>query len=336
MRAPLCHNPRRGARVTNIQPSFIAVELLVFALFAWAVVTALKSARTDLITLIAACLFGFVIEYLFSTPFDQMPHWLQRLLWSERNASGDSYAYGKFLVMVAGVPIWISLGWGTIIYAALRTSERLGFPFWLVPISDGLLAVSLDLALDPVAEALGYWHWTLDKNVHGLATMFGVPLDNFLGWFMIVGGLSLTIRIAWRAAAHYGNALWAELSFAVVAVAVALGFALALQAFFDFLYARITPAGAFMLIFGIGGLVTVSQLPWLRRDQPLDGFALGIVAAMHVFLLFMSIAHGIFRDLPALLGFQPLLAAASMLAFVWPSLERIRVAARARELRAAT
>ena len=307
---------------SSIPASFLTMELMVFGLFGWAVWTAAKRGRFDLITLLAASMFGFAIEYLFSTPFQEFPAWLQWLLWNQRNDSGDSYDYGHFLVVIAGVPLWVSVGWGTIIYASLCTSERLGFSFWLVPLADGLLAASVDLALDPIAQALGYWSWTFDHT--GLTSMFGVPLDNFLGWLMIVGGLSFTIRVAAKVAARWNDALWVEVGGAFIAILVALVFAMALQGLFDFLYARITPAGTFMLIFGTVGLVTIAQLPWLRRDQPIDPFALGVVGSMQLMLLLMMFATGVLETLPALFGFQPLLAIASMLAFAWPSLEQLR------------
>jgi uncharacterized membrane protein len=310
--------------LASISGSFIGVELLAYALFGWGFCAAVQRSRRAVFALLAAALFGFAVEYMFVTPSAQLPAWLQALLGSGGGGSGDSYAYGTFLIMIAGVPLWVPLGWASIIRAAMLTSERLGFTLLVAPLADGLLAASVDFALDPVAEALGYWKWHLTGGQAGLVTAFGIPLDNFLGWMMIVGGLSLTLRLGDRVVDRYGPKLWLELGCVALAIVVALVLSVGLQAVFNWMYARITPAGAFILVFGAAALLTVSRLPWLRRDTPVEPWPLALVGCFHVYLLAMFFSHRVYEAHPALLGFSPLLALASVLAFAWPSLSVLR------------
>jgi uncharacterized membrane protein len=318
---------------TEISGPFVGIELSIYVLFALAVRRALRRSRWDLLALLAACMFGFAVEYLFVTPAADLPGWLPEWLRAalSSSGSGDSYVYGRFLVMLAGVPLWVPLGWGTIIHTAMGASESLGFALWSAPLADGLLASHLDFALDPVAQALGYWTWQLSNTgPPGLRTAFGIPLDNFLGWMMIVASLSLSLRIARAWLAKRNARLWLELCAAAAALVAALVLVFPVQAGFDWLYAHVTPVGAFLLVFGAAALATVSHLPWLRRDAPLDSFALGLVGYLHLFLLVMFLSHRVYASQPALLVFLPLLAVAGILAFAWSGLESLRALLRRR------
>ena len=59
---------------------------------------------------------------------------------------------------------------------------------WQVPLLAAVIAVSLDLFIDPVAVALGYWVWRVPGDVY-----FGIPLLNFIGWFVLM----LLAPLAW-------------------------------------------------------------------------------------------------------------------------------------------
>ncbi len=314
--------------LTRIPGSFLGMELSVFVIFAWGLTSAVRRSRQDVMTLVVACLFGFMVEYLFATA--NLPAWLKDMMASDPGScnSGNYYRYEQpFLIMVAGVPLWVSLGWGSIIYAATRTSSSLGFPLLLAPLADGLLAASVDFALDPMAAGLGYWKWFMpDPQPPGLGTAFGIPLDNFLGWMMIVGSLSLTLRLGYRLAAKLGASLWLELGCAAVAFVGAVAIVVGMQAVYNWLYCRVTPAGTFLLVFGAAGLATLSRLPWLRRDAPLDPWTLTLIAFMHVYCFVMSATHDVYKAHPALIAFAPLLCVWSWLAYAWPSLSALGLA----------
>jgi uncharacterized membrane protein len=305
---------------TTIPASFLCLELCVYVLFAWGLYAAAHRSRLDAMTLLASCVFGFVVEYLFSTPLSQLPHWLYELMGGARAQSGNSYKYGHFLIAIESVPLWIILGWGSIIHSAMRTTSRLGFGLVRASLADGLLAASLDFSLDPIAESLGFWKWDIVEKTPGLSTAFGIPLDNFLGWMMIVGGLSLTLRFSSTRIVKWGSKLWIELACITASLVISLAMAVGLQDVYDWLYAVMTPAGGFMLVFGSAALLTVTQLPWLQRDQPIDYWTLSFVGFLHVYMLAMLVVHRVYDAHPALLGLMPLLALGSALAYTWPSI----------------
>ena len=56
--------------------------------------------------------------------------------------------------------------------------ERL---WWQVPILTGIIAVILDLFIDPVAVRAGYWVWLVKGTVY-----YDIPLLNFVGWFVLM------------------------------------------------------------------------------------------------------------------------------------------------------
>jgi len=148
--------------------SFIVMELCVFALALVLVPHARKQGRQWVSTYACGVLFGTTIEMLLVS------------------GASASYRYGEFLVMLgpAGkeVPLWVGVGWGAILYAASWTAYRLKLPRLLRPLAAGVLAVNIDLSLDPIAHHLGYWVWLKAPPVN----LYGVPFDNFLGWFGIV------------------------------------------------------------------------------------------------------------------------------------------------------
>lgn len=53
---------------------------------------------------------------------------------------------------------------------------------WQVPMLAAVVAVAFDLFIDPVAVAAGYWVWLKEANVY-----YGIPLLNFVGWFVLMG-----------------------------------------------------------------------------------------------------------------------------------------------------
>jgi len=53
---------------------------------------------------------------------------------------------------------------------------------WQVPLLAAVVAVAFDLFIDPVAVAAGYWVWLKEANIY-----YGIPLLNFVGWFVLMG-----------------------------------------------------------------------------------------------------------------------------------------------------
>ena len=53
--------------------------------------------------------------------------------------------------------------------------------WWQVPILTGIIAVLLDLFVDPVAVGAGYWVWFVKGTVY-----YEIPLLNYVGWFVLM------------------------------------------------------------------------------------------------------------------------------------------------------
>lgn len=94
----------------------------------------------------------------------------------------ESHTYnGVFPAPIGEVPLAIVLGWVVILFISHEIVQALQIPRSNVAfIMMGALAVNIDLMLDPLAEAVGLWHWNIANS------FYGVPLGNFLGWFLIV------------------------------------------------------------------------------------------------------------------------------------------------------
>ncbi len=93
-------------------------------------------------------------------------------------------------------PLWvftyIFFGWmgmcGSCLFVAegilarpgqdMLTQPRL---WWQVPLLTALIAVVMDLFIDPVAIEAGYWIWLVQGTVY-----YGIPLLNYVGWFVLM------------------------------------------------------------------------------------------------------------------------------------------------------
>lgn len=89
------------------------------------------------------------------------------------------YPVDSYLLTVADVPLVIGFGWAAIVYAGYRTARLYGVADWRLPFFVGLFALHVDVAIDAVAIRAGFWTWTPP------GVWFGVPLGNFLGWFLV-------------------------------------------------------------------------------------------------------------------------------------------------------
>lgn len=105
-----------------------------------------------------------------------------------------SYAYSDLLGprVIGLVPLFILVAWIHIGYLAMATTT-IAFGrsrLWLAPL-DGLLATAWDAMVDPLAVRAGFWIWS------PAGPFYGVPLTNFLGWFLVVTSTSLVARAVW-------------------------------------------------------------------------------------------------------------------------------------------
>jgi uncharacterized membrane protein len=263
----------------------------------------------------------------------QGARWLSTCLWGMAfgtavelmivSRASASYGYGEFLFMLgpAGkqVPLWVGVGWGVIVYAATWTAQRMQQPWLLRPLSAGILAVSVDLSLDPIAQCLGYWKWKDPP----LLNYYGVPFDNFLGWFAIVASFALLTRAGFRWVPP--GVKWSSFWVPPVAGLAALLVMALLQAGIGYLYGHL-PGGqttVFVLVFGFAGVNTWSYLVHSRRDQPINWSVLAVPLTMHGLLIVLLFATRSFEQplLTSLIVALPTNFVASLFGFAWASID---------------
>ena len=110
------------------------------------------------------------------------------------------YGFGKSLVMVFNVPITIPLVEALFTYAGLRFTEKLHIPKWASAALVGVFGVLADLTLDPLAlaqvhDGIGRWSWYIGA---GEVNIFGAPVYNYTGWFLLCGYAAVFILLGRR------------------------------------------------------------------------------------------------------------------------------------------
>lgn len=101
------------------------------------------------------------------------------------------YYYTDFLgPKILGVPEVVPFVWFVIAYLAFSVSLgsfRNGSARSVASIAivSAFGAVAWDLLVDPMFSTYGYWVWT--KQFISLPKLEGIPLTNFIGWFVLVG-----------------------------------------------------------------------------------------------------------------------------------------------------
>ena len=113
------------------------------------------------------------------------------------------YRYPDWLVYFPPSPPWVplgvGLGWAALMPVVMRLSERIvgeRAPRWRLAAVDGLLGVGLDLVVDPAVsgEPLRMWLWRDAGMAEYRLWLLGVPVFNFVGWFLLVGTCGWQLR----------------------------------------------------------------------------------------------------------------------------------------------
>jgi uncharacterized membrane protein len=95
---------------------------------------------------------------------------------------------------------FILFGWTAIAGSCLLVAEQLltrknedllnkKSLWWKAPILTAVLAVLLDMFIDPIAVETGYWVWFVKGEIY----YYEIPLLNFVGWFVLM----LCASMAW-------------------------------------------------------------------------------------------------------------------------------------------
>ncbi|MDF9840076.1 MULTISPECIES: carotenoid biosynthesis protein [unclassified Paenibacillus] len=115
-----------------------------------------------------------------------------------------SYGYSDILgPLLYGVPVTLGFAWIAVVCNAVLLCRDFGQSGWrlmlLRAVQVGFWTVLLDLVLDPVAHARGFWTWGDGGG------FYGVPVSNFIGWLIAGSLLSLfipAVRLSGRAVRH--------------------------------------------------------------------------------------------------------------------------------------
>jgi len=276
--------------------AFLLVEVGVYILAIGCLRHAWARGWSRLLGLVAGMIYGLLLEYGAIVTF-------------------HAYVYGHFLFMIFdAVPLCIGVSWGIIIYTAMETSDRFALPWYLRPILDALLALTIDLSMDAIAIRLGFWTW-------GQAgPWFGVPLGNFYAWFIVVFGFSLLLRLGRLWSLGGSLALLADIAVATLAILLSVvGLSTLLRPY----YALIAQGASAWLIISVllGGsaLLAIWAARRTRRDQPLDLVLLSVPVFFHVFAFGALLARGMYHQMPALIAVSALMFGFGLLLHLWPS-----------------
>jgi uncharacterized membrane protein len=253
---------------TAIPWYFTGIEIGAYVLAVVLLVHAGRQGRYMFLTLLMAMVYGYLLEALDIRDF-------------------HAYYYGQFHIMLPGeVPLCVSLSWGMIFYVAMQTSNKLGFPWWRRPWLDGLLAIIIDLCMDPIAAQLGYWNWTPP------GPWLGVPLGNFFGWLVVITAFSYVWRLADVRIRPEGRGVIAQLLTLVGVIIISILILFVVLDVFERL--TVTPVlrvgwQAVMVVAWII-LALALILPYFRsfkRDNPVDWAVLSLPIFFFVYLTLM-------------------------------------------------
>jgi len=190
-------------------------------------------------------------------------------------------------VAPGGVPLAVVVVWAAVISSAMAVAVRrgAGSPASRAA-SAALLALVVDVAMEPVAVRAGLWRWTPP------GAWLGVPVGNFVGWAVIVGSYTLGAE-RWAGS----DRVWLQAGRRVVLAVGSVLALLAVGAAWRGLAAEtlFTPAGAWTLWGAmILGAVFATRGTGRRGDpmtlagrlgaagRPLPGVVLLLVAAPFV------------------------------------------------------
>lgn len=91
-----------------------------------------------------------------------------------------AYSPGIGTAVIGPVPWTVGFAYVPLLLGACAMARRYasGRPLWQQAFLGALLLVAADLVLDPGAALLGFWVWS-DPGPY-----YGIPLSNFVGWFL--------------------------------------------------------------------------------------------------------------------------------------------------------
>jgi len=260
-------------------------------------------------TLAVGVLFGIVIEVL-------LVHF-------------NDYRYGEHFLLPGlsvfpgeRVPVSIGIGWGILLYAGTWVAQRLKQPTLPRALFAGLLALNVDVSLDPVARMGGLWcHKASPPN------FYGVPYDNYTGWLLIVVSYSFWVRFLFqwadRRSAKINQsraALWVPPVAVVIASAITVTIDHVLNAW---IYPHVCPDWlVFLGLLGFALIVVGRGFMRMRHDLRPSAAILAVPIVYHsiCWLSAQSSSENVARVHPSLPALAiPLAFIVGLIGFGWGS-----------------
>ena len=136
------------------------------------------------------------------------------------------YDYPDWIIYFPPKPEWVPLGiglaWAAGAPCIMRVSEGIlgeKAALWKLAIVDGLMAVGVDLILDPAVsgEPLRMWLWSGPRMYSYRHWLLNVPVFNFFGWVMLIGSCGYQLRYISRLEAKSEKERWMKLGIFLVA-----------------------------------------------------------------------------------------------------------------------
>jgi len=123
-------------------------------------------------------------------------------------------------------PVQACVGWYIIAYSCVLTAGKV-FPkrglLWRAVVG-GLIAMTLDLWMDPIVTSPEIVAWVWPKGGHLI--IFGIPDSNFVGWFNLIFLFAIFWELLPRLQARWGRARASGLFFLILVgteIAIAIG-----------------------------------------------------------------------------------------------------------------
>ncbi len=298
---------RRDSTIFGIEHltwPFFLIEVGNYLLTAYCLVHAWRTRRHLALIMVASMFYGWFVEYETVIKPDAL------------------YAYHQWIVALPGpVPLGIALSWGILIFAVWQTASYLKLPMWARPLFAGLLVIGVDFVMDPAFVYMEFWVWA-DPG-----PWFGIPWENFVGWFVIVSSFTLFLELGY----HWfppGKKLWRDLLVAFGAIGPSSAVLVGVMA----VYVKIAEAhlpwlpesSLVLLIWGSAAAAVARPVLAARKDQPVDRMVMAIaiylcaVSALGVYL------SGCHVQYPPMILITPAFISLTLLGYGLPYLDRFK------------
>jgi len=184
---------------------------------------------------------------------------------------GSYYYNPNNPLMIFGVPLFIPVAYGYLVYAGnllcVAISKRflIKSNLWLLAALSGFILTLKDVVTDPIHSTIhSEWIWRMGGSY------FGVPIHNFIGWFFVYAIMTLvTVSLSW----HLKG-----LSTKIKIDKILLRFPVLLFSTVIFLgmlscfvqpekYKDIASVGAFMSVFAVGPYILLAWFNTFKKES---------------------------------------------------------------------